>query len=182
MNLIKLIQSDLARYQKVSVLSFIKRILLDTNYTSVFLYRVSSYLYVNKVPLFPKLIMNINKILFSIEISYAAKIQKGFRINHSVGIVIGSRVQMGENITINQGVTIGGNFNKKKIVENTLISQPIVGDNVSFSAGCKVLGPIVIGDNVVIGANSVVITDVKQGVKMVGVPGKPIKSDKEDQK
>jgi serine O-acetyltransferase len=49
-------------------------------------------------------------------------------------------------------------------------SAPAVGNNVDFGTGAKVLGPISIGNNVMIGANAVVITDVPDDCVATGIP------------
>ncbi|MEK4129102.1 serine acetyltransferase [Solibacillus sp. FSL W8-0474] len=173
--LIKIIKSDLARYEKPNIIIFIKRALLDTNFISVMLYRLSHQIYLWRIPLLPKVIMNINKIMFSAEISYTAKIGYGFRINHSLGIVIGGGANIGDNFTINQGVTIGGNFGKNRYEGNKLISQPWIAEKVSVGAGAKILGPVIIGNNVIIGANSLVIKDITDCQVVAGIPAKVIK-------
>jgi len=62
------------------------------------------------------------------------------------------------------GVTIG----VKKIGEKS----PVIGNNVEFGAGAKVLGALKIGDNVTVGANAVVVCDVPTDSIAVGVPAK----------
>ncbi len=119
--------------------------------------------------------MNLNKVLFSAEISYTAKIGMGLRINHSIGVVIGGGVNIGENFTTNQGVTIGGNFGKKRFEQGINYSQPQIGNNTSVSAGARILGPVIVGDHVIIGANSVVLKDIENSMVAVGAPAKAIK-------
>lgn len=71
---------------------------------------------------------------------------------------------MGKNCVIRQGVTIG--------TKNEDHDVPIIGNNVEFGAGCKVLGKIKIGNNVIIGANAVVLCDVPDNSIAVGIPAK----------
>jgi len=66
----------------------------------------------------------------------------------------------------------GGNFNKR---DDQGRSQPLVGDNVSFGAGAVVIGPIKVGSNSIVGANSVVTRDVPEDVIVFGVPARVIK-------
>lgn len=149
----------------------IKKLLTDPPYTSVFLYRVSNFFYRKKIPFIPRLLTIINRIIFGIEIGYTAQIGKGFRICHGAGCVIGYKTIIGENVTVNQGVTIGGNFNKSRIYNKTYITQPVIGDNVHIAAGAKVLGPVIIGSNTIIGANSVITKDVPMNSVVSGIPG-----------
>ena len=88
------------------------------------------------------------------------------RLPHPNGIVIHPDVSLGPNCLIFQQVTIGANFR----------GTPVVGANVDFGAGAKVLGPIVIGDHAMIGANSVVLRDVAPGTIVAGIPARVIAS------
>lgn len=78
------------------------------------------------------------------------------------GIIIHPSVKVGKNSVIYQFVTIG-----KKNDED---SFPVLGDNVTVSAGAKILGGVKIGNNVVVGANAVVISDIPDNCIAVGVP------------
>jgi serine O-acetyltransferase len=74
-----------------------------------------------------------------------------------------SATKIGENCWINQQVTIG---------YTNETDMPSIGDNVRILAGAKVLGRVSIGDNVTIGANTVVIEDVPSNATVMGVPAK----------
>ena len=93
-------------------------------------------------------------------------------IAHVGGLVIGGRTRIGRNCDVRQNVTFGGNFSK---VAEDGRTQPWVEDNVSFGAGAVILGPIHIGSNSIIGANSVVTRDVPENTIVSGVPAKVIK-------
>jgi serine O-acetyltransferase len=84
-------------------------------------------------------------------------------------IVIHKVSVIGQNCRINQGITIGGTSHKSQ--------QPVIGDNVILSSGCKIIGSVVIGDNCVIGANAVVVKSISARSVAVGVPAKVIKED-----
>jgi len=91
---------------------------------------------------------------------------KGLYIPHIVGGIIVNANKVGEYCTINSGVILGN----KKTGE-----KPIVGDNVELTIGCKVIGGVTIGDNAVVGPNSVVIKDVDCNTIVSGVPAKFLK-------
>jgi serine O-acetyltransferase len=129
------------------------------------------------LPVLPRLLSNINRFLTGIEIHPAAKIGKGFFIDHGMGVVIGATAEVGENVTLYQGVTLGG----------TSLSHgkrhPTLGNNVIVGANASVLGAIAIGDNSKVGGGSVVVRDVPANATVVGVParvvlqdGKPVQS------
>lgn len=103
-------------------------------------------------------------LLTGIYIPRGAKIGPGLKIYHFSGIFINPLTVIGSNCTIRQGVTIGN--------KNVIDDVPVIGNNVNFGAGSKVLGKIFVGDNVNIGANAVVIKDVPNNNIAVGVPAK----------
>ena len=105
-------------------------------------------------------------------ISHSANIGEGFLISHVGGIVIGGGTIIGTNCDIRQNVSFGGNFNKKR-EDGT--SKPILGNNISIGAGACILGPVNVGNNVIIGANSVVNRDVPENVIVSGIPAKVIR-------
>ncbi|MDY6895657.1 MAG: serine acetyltransferase, partial [Thermotogota bacterium] len=84
------------------------------------------------------------------------------------GIVVNGNVSIGKNCNISPGVTLGQtNRGKNK-------GCPTIGDNVFIASGAKIIGNILVGNNVAIGANCVVIEDVPENSVIVGVPGKII--------
>jgi len=105
------------------------------------------------------------------DIEISAKIGPGVCFPHTWGIVIGGLCTIGKNCRIMQGVTIGGSAGWKKPDGR---SQPIIGDHVVVAAGAKILGPVTVGDEAKIGANSVVISDVPAKVSVFGIPAKNI--------
>ncbi|MEN8435447.1 serine acetyltransferase [Clostridium septicum] len=133
------------------------------------LYSISRKLYEKKIPIIPKLIKGLIRIVFSCVIPFTAKIGEGTKIGYQgLGVVIHANSIIGTNCAISQGVTIGGTSKKKGV--------PIIGNNVYIGAGAKIIGPITIGDNVVVGANAVVLKDVPSGCVVVGIPAKIIKT------
>ncbi|HGU1503520.1 TPA: serine O-acetyltransferase, partial [Escherichia coli] len=82
--------------------------------------------------------------------------------------VIGAN-SIGENCTIFQNVTIGAKT--LDIVYNRNV-RPLIGNNVTISAGAVVVGPVAINDNVFLGANCVVVNSIESGVIVGGVPAK----------
>lgn len=84
-----------------------------------------------------------------------------------IGVVIHARAVIGENCVLGQNITIGGKSGWYEV--------PIFGDNVHVSAGARILGPVRIGNNVIIGANAVVVKDVPDNCIVAGVPAKIIR-------
>lgn len=91
------------------------------------------------------------------------------RIPHPYGIIL-SATKIGSNCLIGQYVTLGGNNCRYRIEQGKELRTPIIGDNVNILAGSVVAGPIVIENDVVIGANSTVTFDVKANTLLYNRP------------
>ena len=93
--------------------------------------------------------------IYGIEIFATAKIGRRFHIGHQGGIVIHEYATIGNDCLVRQGVTFGA------VLERDFVSNgPVVGDRVDVGAGAKIVGGVRIGDDVRIGPNAVVMTDI----------------------
>ena len=120
-----------------------------------------------------RLIMHLARMLTGIEIHPAAKIGSNFFMDHGLGIVIGETAEIGDNVTIYQGVTLGGIMPSLETdSQRNQKRHPTIGNNVIIGSGAQVLGPIKVGDNAKIGANSVVSKNVPSDVTVAGVPAR----------
>jgi serine O-acetyltransferase len=136
---------------------------------AILAHRVSHALHEAGVPLVPRMLANAMKVATGVEIHPAARIGRGFFIDHGSGVVIGETAEVGDDVTMYQGVTLGGTgFARGK-------RHPTVGNEVMIGSGAKLLGPIEVGDRCKIGANSVVIHDVPPNCTVVGNPGHPVR-------
>ena len=127
-------------------------------------------LYLFNIPFIPRLFSQTMRFLTGIEIHPGAVIGKGFFIDHAMCVVIGETAVIGKNCVMYQGVTLGGTGN------HTGKRHPTIGDNVIIGAHATLLGPIKVGDNCKIGAETVIIMhDVPDNCTVVGAPGKIVK-------
>lgn len=117
-----------------------------------------------------KILFRLSQILTGIELPCETVVGRNFLIHHFGGIVISAAAVFGDNCHIRNGVTIG----EKRMYAGL---APRIGNNVNIGANAVILGDIRIGDNAVIGANSVVLTDVPEGALAVGNPAKIIPKD-----
>ncbi|MBR5555189.1 serine O-acetyltransferase [bacterium] len=129
-------------------------------------YRFAHRLYKWEIPLLPRIISYITRIITGIEIHPAAKIGRRFFIDHGEGVVIGATTIIGDDVLIYQQVTLGGTGKEQGK------RHPTLGNNVIVGAGAKVLGNITLGDYVRVGAGSVVVEDVPEYSTVVGIPGR----------
>lgn len=84
------------------------------------------------------------------------------RLPHLMGIVIAGDVTIGENCTILHQVTIGVDDTKQGC------QTPIIGNDVYIGAGAKIIGNVIVGDHVIIGANAVITKDIPANATVVG--------------
>ncbi len=129
-------------------------------------YRLAHKLQKWHLPIIPRMISYLTRIITGIEIHPAAIIGHRFFIDHGEGVVIGETTEIGDDVLIYQQVTLGGTGNEHGK------RHPTLGNNVIVGAGAKILGNITIGDNVRVGAGSVVIESVPADSTVVGVPGR----------
>lgn len=112
-----------------------------------------------------KLLKILSEILTGIELPCEVVLGRRFRIDHFGGIIISGDVVFGDDCIIRNGVTVGLRHTGKR-------GSPVIGNRVDIGAGAKVLGPVHIGDDVAIGANAVVISDVPPNSIAVGIPAR----------
>jgi serine O-acetyltransferase len=105
------------------------------------------------------------QMLGGIDLPCEAQVGRRLRIEHFGGIIVSGDAVLGDDCVIRNGVTIG-------LRRAGTRGAPRLGHRVDVGAGAKLLGPIQIGDDVAIGANAVVLSDVPAGHVAVGVPAR----------
>jgi serine O-acetyltransferase len=132
-------------------------------------HRVANAMWDAEVPFAPRAIAYTTRAVTGIEIHPAARIGSDFFIDHGSGVVIGETAEIGDRVTLFQGVTLGGTgFEGGK-------RHPTLEDDVTVGSGAKLLGPVTVGRNSKVGANTVVIEDVPPETTVVGNPGHPVR-------
>lgn len=106
---------------------------------------------------------------YGIELPYTVELGRRVVIEHQHGIVIHGYSVIGDDCIIRHGVTIGNRYMDRPL------DNPKLGCRVNIGAGAKLLGAIIIGDDVNIGANSVVLCSVPSNQTAVGIPARIIK-------
>lgn len=144
-------------------------LLLYPGFHALVFYRAANFFYRKRRFFAARLISQWGRGFTGIEIHPGAAIGSGLFIDHGSGVVIGETAEIGNNVTLYHGVTLGGtgkDHGKR---------HPTVGDNVLIGAGCKVLGPVLIGENSRIGANSVVLIDIPPNSTAIGIPARVVR-------
>ena len=131
---------------------------------AIFIYRIAHELYLEKVPMIPRIMTEYAHSQTGIDINPGATIGEYFSIDHGTGVVIGETAVIGDDVMIYQGVTLGGTG------KDTGKRHPTIGNNVMIGAGAKVLGPFKVGDNSNIAAGAVVLDEIPPNCTAVGVP------------
>ena len=134
--------------------------LFKPNFTCVFLYRLNRWMHLRGIPGCDFLRAR-RQVWFSNDIHYMADIGPGFHLVHFTDVHI-TPCKIGKNAAILNGVTIG-----KKLWANVDIS---IGDNCFVGTGAKILGDCTIGDNVTIGALSLINCDIPSNSSAYGIP------------
>ncbi len=150
----------------------IETLLAHTPYHAVVAYRFYHILHLLKIPILPRFISVLVRFWSGVEIHPGAKIGCCFFIDHGTGVVVGETARIGNNCVLFHNVTLGGtgHYHGKR--------HPTIGNNVLIGTAATLLGPINVGDNVKIGAETVVINrDIPKNCTVVGAPGQIVKRD-----
>ena len=132
-------------------------------------HRFAKFLYRIHLKLLARIVSQVSKFFTGIEIHPAANIYPGVFIDHGCGVVIGETAEVHSGTVIYQGVTLGGNGKEHGK------RHPTIMENVTVSAGAKVLGGFVVGEGAKIGAGAVVLKEVPPHATVVGVPGRIVR-------
>lgn len=166
MNLFKSLYEDAQNIKKSdpACRNILEAIILYPGFHAIIFHRIAHFCYEKKLYFIARLLSQISRHITGIEIHPGAKIGRKLFIDHGMGVVIGETATIGDNCIIYHNSTLGGTGKDKNK------RHPDLGDNVMVGSGAKVLGPIKIGNNVKIGANSVVLKDIPDNTTVVGVP------------
>lgn len=160
------IKADLKRKQQIFAqdgadVSMLRICMADGTSANV-LYRCMRWCATHRLGILAYFFQWSNKLLNSCVIGSGADFAAGFVIMHPVGIVINSKVVGGNNITLESGVVIGDEKGQ----------SPRLANNIFVGAGAKIIGALVVADNVKIGANAVLTKNANKGETMLGIPAK----------
>lgn len=170
MSLLKDIKADLQFSGNYNLKGIILSFFTNVNFQALLSYRIQHA--ISKWPRGLRLLVLPIKLfteyLTGCQIHFDAQIAGGIKIHHCIGVVIGGGVRIGKGCNILQNVTLG----TKKL---GVFEMPEIGKNVIIYAGAVIVGKIKIGDNCIIGANSVVTKDITSNCMVIGNPMRVIK-------
>jgi serine O-acetyltransferase len=147
--------------------------LIDPGLQACICYRIGNWLC--KIGLGPlaQLTWRLGLSLSGADIPPRATIGRGLSLPHPQGVIIGRHAVLGEDCTLYDHVTVG--VREWPVVGDELEAYPTLGDRVKLYSGCKVLGPISLGDDAIVGANAVVLSSVPAASVAVGLPARVVK-------
>jgi serine O-acetyltransferase len=158
------IQSDLYRFRgRTDLREFLSALLLQRTFKILFWYRLAHAL--GRAPGVGFAVRWKHRRVcerYCVDLPWQTKIGKGAKISHAYGLVVHGDAVIGDNVLLTHQVTLATEKGK----------TPVIGNCVRISPGAKIIGGVTIGDNVVVGANAVVVKDVPSNTVAVGVPAR----------
>ena len=164
------IKKDLYRYigdDSCRLLMQIRYVLFVPGFQYIWLLRKSQLSRNPLSRLFFNALLKLCSYKFAIQIPPSTRIDEGFRIVHWGHIVVNPDTKIGKNFNISQGCLIGNAQGRNK-------GTPIIGDNVCMNANSIIVGGVKIGNNVLIAPGAFVNFDVPDNSIVIGNPGKII--------
>lgn len=165
---------------RYTLAELVGKFILKSGYRVIVYYRMAMYL---RRVRFPRWIARLVAALLlvriarvpGVEIRAVNEIGPGLVMFHPHDIVIGVGARVGRNVSIYNGVTLGAKtFEYLSVQHKVLRDYPIIEDNVTIFSGAKLIGPITIGRNSIVGANSVVLESFPAGTILAGVPARMV--------
>ena len=136
---------------------------------AIFIYRIAHELYLEKVPMIPRIMTEYAHSQTGIDINPGATIGEYFSIDHGTGVVVGETTVIGDRVQLYQGVTLGAMSpaGMHHSAETPARRHPKSGSDVTIYAGATLLGGATeVGDNVVIGGNAFLTESVESDTKV----------------
>jgi len=153
--------------------SRLETLLCHTPVHAILLHRAAHWLHVRaRLPLPARMLSVLARLLTGIEIHPGATIGRRFFIDHGTGVVIGETARIGDDCVLFHNVTLGGTG------KHHGRRHPTLGHRVFVGTGAILLGPLTVGDDVRIGANTFIhMRDVPARTTVVGTPARIVKRD-----
>lgn len=167
MTLLSTLREDLqnARRHDPAARGDIENAIVYSGLHAIWSYRLAHRLWAKPAGRGPaRVLSQFTRFLTGIEIHPGATIGRRFFIDHGMGVVIGETTEIGDDVMLYHGVTLGGRTLQQ------VKRHPTLGNRVTVGAGAKILGPLLIGDDSAVGANSVVTHDVPADSIATGIP------------
>ncbi|PPI12526.1 serine O-acetyltransferase [Rathayibacter sp. AY1D2] len=158
-----------ARERDPAARSAVEVVLSYPGVHAVWVHRVAHAWWRRGLRLPARLLSQAARAATGVEIHPGATIGRRLFIDHGMGVVIGETARIGDDCMLFHSVTLGGRSARRER------RHPTLGDRVVVGAGAVVLGPLVLGSDVSVGANAVVVKDAPDGAVLVGIPARDLR-------
>jgi serine O-acetyltransferase len=147
-------------------------VLCYPGFQALLFHRFAHWLWQHRWLLAGRFVSHIGRMATGIEIHPGASIGKRLFIDHGMGVVIGETAEVGDDCTLYHDVTLGGRAPQRG--EHGQKRHPTLGNGVIVGSGAQILGPFRVGAGARIAAQAVVLSEVPDGVTMVGPSARPV--------
>jgi serine O-acetyltransferase len=126
--------------------------------------------------LLARALRTLGNVLVGVDFGAGMVVGTGLRLMHPVGVTMGFGARVGDNVTFASGVTLAARYYDEELATSHGDGQqfPVIEDGVVVGAHAVIVGGVRIGRNAMIGANSVVLSDVPPDTVVLGVPAKRV--------
>lgn len=149
---------------------------------AIAVYRLAHTLYLEDVPIVPRVMTEHVHARTGIDIHPGATIGKRFFIDHGTGVVIGETATIGDNVKVYQGVTLGARSflrdNQGRVVKGSK-RHPDIEDDVTIYSGATILGDVRIGARSIVGGNVWLTHAIPEDTKIIVRPPQQIHIDRD---
>ncbi len=134
---------------------------------AVFVFRIAHELYVQGVPLIPRIMTEYAHSGTGVDINAGARVGEYFFIDHATGVVIGETTEIGDHVKIYQGVTLGALSTRAGQQLAGVKRHPTIEDNVTIYSNASVLGgETVVGEGAIIAGSAFVTSSIPKGARV----------------
>ncbi len=147
-------------------------VLCYPGFHALLFHRLAHWLWQYRWLLAGRFVSHVGRMLTGVEIHPGARIGKRLFIDHGMGVVIGETAEIGDDCTLYHDVTLGGRAPQRG--EYGRKRHPTLGNGVIVGSGAQILGPFRVGDGARVAPQAVVLSEVPDGVTMVGLPARPV--------
>jgi serine O-acetyltransferase len=145
------------------------RKMLNISFWIILNFRISNFFYINGFFIISKFFWLTNRIIFTVDIDPGADLAGGLKLTHPMCIVVGREVISLGKLTLYQSTTLGGSDNKEVVHNGRIVRQPYIYPGVIIYSASVVIGPLIIGENSTIAANSTITKNVPKDSIAYGV-------------
>ena len=166
MNILK---NDANRHEAMGFLPILKLLFSNAGFSAVFLYRIQSLLSACGVIPLARIVSRLNLAINGFDAAIGSEIGSGLIVTHPAGIVLGNHFRAGDNLILMPHVVFG---QKSFSSSGGDLGNPNLGNNIQVGAGSIILGDISIGDNSIVAAGTLLTRDVGENCYVFGNPAK----------